>query len=87
LEKSSCGKKFCMLPPLLRLENEDGYQQVSSPIGNYAEGLQNKIKTLFSLPFNTSVRLGEEPLLWIICSAWQLDSKVKSLRKAGLLCS
>jgi hypothetical protein len=52
-----------MFPLLLRLESEDGYQQVSSPIGHYVEELQNKIKPYFPLPFNTSVRLGEEPFL------------------------
>jgi hypothetical protein len=46
-KKSSCEKKSWKFPLLLRLESEDGYQQVSSPIGNHLEELRNKIKPYF----------------------------------------
>jgi hypothetical protein len=37
-----------MLPLLLRLESEEGYQHISSPIRNHIEELKNKIKPYFS---------------------------------------
>jgi hypothetical protein len=48
-----------MFPLLLGLESEEGYQQVSSLIGNHLEELQNKIKHYFP----SLSTLGEEPLL------------------------
>jgi hypothetical protein len=52
-----------MFPLLLRLESEEEYQKISSLIENHLEELRNKIKHYFPLPFNTTISLGEEPLL------------------------
>jgi hypothetical protein len=43
-----------MLPLLLGIESEEGWQ-VLSVTENHLEELWNKIKNYFSLPFNTKV--------------------------------
>jgi hypothetical protein len=51
-----------IFPLLLGLESEEGYQQVSSLTETSLKNCKTN-STLFSLPFNTSVWLSEEPLL------------------------